>query len=517
MNKEYYYLDGKEQKGPYSIDQLKTLNLKSDTLIWEENFDDWQPLKEIDELKVLLKKTPPPPPPIIDTNVSSKKETISENEKVILGDSNVKLWTTFNVLFFSIVAIGFAAFIAYSLHNSKKTELKNQIYSKIDRVFNGKTVVLDGQISIAVGELRETGYDPDNKKKKETEKETEKEKKSKALQLFPDIVITTMHNTEWWEREKLYTIYEATSGGFKIKQLTRQNEDGFDIETGYSEDMGYKKPTRRYNQPEYIEWGDGKRQKIRDGYWSNTYRLSVRKCYREAFNYFTEEDRKSPGAYSPGKFVDITNFPDLSNEYFFMENTRPKQYSSSSVFSSEWESSGDHGANINNEDWAVYYKIYGKHYELAENKDATNKDLLTNLSIGVGGVFLFLIILLLSKPKFFRNLNIFGKRWENKSYNDQILYFEHSLLGKNKFTEIINEKVSKGLLKFADGGNTVNLSYPNKELFYKISLLQNDKLILISQKDNSIIEFCRVGSKHEVKKDAIENHVDENPTNKMND
>lgn len=44
MNKEFYYLDGKEQKGPYSIDQLKDLNLKSDTLIWEESFDNWKQL-----------------------------------------------------------------------------------------------------------------------------------------------------------------------------------------------------------------------------------------------------------------------------------------------------------------------------------------------------------------------------------------------------------------------------------------------------------------------------------------
>jgi len=41
MNKEYYHLDGKEQKGPYSIEQLKDLNLKSNTLIWEESFENW--------------------------------------------------------------------------------------------------------------------------------------------------------------------------------------------------------------------------------------------------------------------------------------------------------------------------------------------------------------------------------------------------------------------------------------------------------------------------------------------
>jgi hypothetical protein len=492
MNKEYYYLEGKEQKGPYSVDQLKTLNLKSDTLIWEENYENWKPLKEVDELKGLMRKSPPPAP-IIDTNVSSTKETTNESEKIILGDSNVKLWTTLKVFAFSIIIVGIAAYVSYSLHNSKKAELKNKIYSKIEKVFDGKTVILDGQNSLAVGELTETGYNPKGKNKKND-----------------DDIFSSIY-TEWWETEKLYTIYEATNGGFTIKQLTRQNEDGFDIEISYSGDMGYKKTTRRYIKPEYVEWGYGD-----GGYWSNNYRLSVRESYREAFNYFTEEDRKSPGAYSPGKFVDITNFPDIRNAYFYMDNTEPRRYSSSNVFSSEWESSGDHGANINNEDWAVYYKTYGKHYELSENKNVTNKDLFTNLSISVGGVLLLLLILLLSKPKFFRNLALFGKRWENKSYNDQILYFEHSLIGRNKFIEIINEKVSKGILKLTDGGNTVNLSYQNKELFYKIDSLQKDKLILISQKDNSKIELNRVGSNLEDKSDLSKN-TDEDMSDKSND
>lgn len=483
MNKEFYYLDGKEQKGPYSIDQLKEINLKSDTLIWEESFDNWKPLREVEELKGLLKKTPPPPP-IIDTDISSKKEPATDKEKVILGDSNVKLWTTLKILFFSIIAVGLAVLFGYSLHNSKKTELKNQIYSKIDRVLDGKTVILDGQNSLAVGELRETGYDPKGSKKDED------------IFSFP----------EWWENEKLYTIFEATSGGFTIKQLTRQNEDGFDIETSYSGDMGYKKPTRRYVQPNYIDWPRGGRQKISSGYWTDNYRLSVRECYREAFNYFTEEDKKSPGAYSPGKYIDITNFPDIRNDYFYMDNTRPRQYSSSGTFSSEWETSGDHGANINNENWAVYYKAYGKHYELTENKSATQKDLLTKMGIGAGSVLFLLIVLLLSKPKFFRNLALFGKRWENQSYNEQILYFDHSFFGKNKFIEIINDNVSRGQLKITDNGSTLNLSYPKKELFYKIESIEKNRLTIVSQKDNSQIEFSRVGSNEKVSSSSAESN-----------
>jgi len=63
MAQEFFYLDSNnEQKGPLSVDQLKTVGLKPDTLIWVEGFDNWKPAKEVEELKKQLSKTPPPPP-----------------------------------------------------------------------------------------------------------------------------------------------------------------------------------------------------------------------------------------------------------------------------------------------------------------------------------------------------------------------------------------------------------------------------------------------------------------------
>jgi len=78
-------------------------------------------------------------------------------------------------------------------------------------------------------------------------------------------------------------------------------------------------------------------------------------------------------------------------------------------------------------------------------------------------------------------------------------------LGKHTFIEIINDKVSKGVLKFTDKGNTINLSYPSKELFYKIEKIDQDNLTLVSMKDKSNIGFKRIGAKEieEVKSEEI--------------
>ena len=82
MNREYYYLDGNEQRGPLGIDQLKSVGLKPETLVWTEGLKDWKPVKEVDELKILL-KTPPIPPPASVSSVPKRSSVEVEYEKAI--------------------------------------------------------------------------------------------------------------------------------------------------------------------------------------------------------------------------------------------------------------------------------------------------------------------------------------------------------------------------------------------------------------------------------------------------
>lgn len=70
--KEYYYLKGKEQKGPFSIENLSDKSLTSETLVWTDGMDNWEKIKEIDELNHLIKtkSVPPPPPSDLIENIS---------------------------------------------------------------------------------------------------------------------------------------------------------------------------------------------------------------------------------------------------------------------------------------------------------------------------------------------------------------------------------------------------------------------------------------------------------------
>ncbi len=391
MTKEFFYLDGKDQKGPFTIDQLKQVGLKPDTLVWTEEFESWKPAKDVSELADLIKKTPPPPP-IID---SYQSVTVATNEnptktKTLVEDSNVKLWATVKIISLILLLFIVVAFVGYSFVDTKRANLKKEIAEKIAYVFGTKSEVLDGEKTGVQGEEETTNYGKEKTKKKE---------KLTWIKLGKDSVQMDLNNFStqtWAERDGLYTIFKCTKGGFTIKKLTKLNDESFDLETYYSGDMGYRKPefSRGITGWSYNEYGENNTYgNIRN------YRKSVQSCYNEAFDFFTKDDKT--GAYTAGKLIDITTFPDIRNEYFYMDNTAPKLYSSSGHFSADWWSSDDHTANVFCEDARVYYSSKGKHYELTLNEDKFKKDLLLTIGISCGILLLLVIVIGVSKPKFF--------------------------------------------------------------------------------------------------------------------
>ncbi len=58
--KKYYLHDGKENIGPFDLDELKSKGIKKDTIVWCEGMQDWTSAGVIDELKNIVLVTPPP-------------------------------------------------------------------------------------------------------------------------------------------------------------------------------------------------------------------------------------------------------------------------------------------------------------------------------------------------------------------------------------------------------------------------------------------------------------------------
>jgi len=58
--REYYYTDGQDRFGPFTLDQLKDKGITPETRVWFMGIPDWKVAKEIPELTCLFSEFPPP-------------------------------------------------------------------------------------------------------------------------------------------------------------------------------------------------------------------------------------------------------------------------------------------------------------------------------------------------------------------------------------------------------------------------------------------------------------------------
>lgn len=58
--KKYFYSQGNENHGPFSLDEMKNKNIKKETLIWYEGLTDWTPAGDLHGFVEILEKCPPP-------------------------------------------------------------------------------------------------------------------------------------------------------------------------------------------------------------------------------------------------------------------------------------------------------------------------------------------------------------------------------------------------------------------------------------------------------------------------
>lgn len=59
---KYFISLNNKKSGPFSLDELKKMNLTDEYLVWQNGFDDWKNIIEVDELKDFYVKLPPPLP-----------------------------------------------------------------------------------------------------------------------------------------------------------------------------------------------------------------------------------------------------------------------------------------------------------------------------------------------------------------------------------------------------------------------------------------------------------------------
>ncbi|MCH5246828.1 MAG: DUF4339 domain-containing protein [Muribaculaceae bacterium] len=79
MNEEYFIVVNNSHAGPYSVEQLKELNITPETYVWRRGMKQWIKAKDIPELSVVLWNPPAPTPlPVQPVVISQSNEQSSQ-------------------------------------------------------------------------------------------------------------------------------------------------------------------------------------------------------------------------------------------------------------------------------------------------------------------------------------------------------------------------------------------------------------------------------------------------------
>jgi hypothetical protein len=105
--KRFYLHDGKAQRGPYDIDELRQQNISPQTPVWTSTLKDWTPAEQVEELKSLFTSTAPP----------SRKSVQTQ----FRPPAHRKPW----IFVLSIASIIFAAIIIFANKKNKETDQSN--------------------------------------------------------------------------------------------------------------------------------------------------------------------------------------------------------------------------------------------------------------------------------------------------------------------------------------------------------------------------------------------------------
>lgn len=182
MNTYHYSLEGKSL-GPVTLEQLKSLNITKETLVWKEGLSHWVQAGELEELEVLFKSVPPPlnqtvPPPL--------QSTVT----VITEDAEEKRERRQKILIWSGIAIGLLVFIilVMNIGKSKKSNNNDQTTSDTDvpTTEYDTAAAADGSATPAPESYQyetnsQTTYTPPKKAKKKTEDELRQELYNKEI------------------------------------------------------------------------------------------------------------------------------------------------------------------------------------------------------------------------------------------------------------------------------------------------------------------------------------------------
>ena len=83
----YFFHDGNEQQGPFSVEELKLKSIRRETPVWKKDLKEWTRAGDLPELSELFENAPPPFRKQVSSSSSptSSKDSLTEKTGLKLG------------------------------------------------------------------------------------------------------------------------------------------------------------------------------------------------------------------------------------------------------------------------------------------------------------------------------------------------------------------------------------------------------------------------------------------------
>jgi uncharacterized membrane protein YhaH (DUF805 family) len=126
--KKYFYSDGEEKFGPFTLDELKEKNISRETLVWSKELEDWQKADRVSELKEIFFLSPPP-----------LKKTYTKNKESIYTEKTTNWYLK--------------CLKQYADFSGRARRKEYWMFALFNMIFFIVAMILDNVLGLTVGEL----------------------------------------------------------------------------------------------------------------------------------------------------------------------------------------------------------------------------------------------------------------------------------------------------------------------------------------------------------------------------
>ena len=360
-----------------------------------------------------------------------------------------------------VVVVFLVFFWGYLFTEGKKWILKNSIERKIESIFKGNDTIFFSQNTDIKGELLNTGIVP-------VEKVWLKKKNGQVCYLISlsDSIKWIIENkfhcsSDWVEQQQFTSIFFRSSGGFTLRKVYRNKNDG------------------KFNN-RFIEYYDSKSKDMGFKTTKSTDTPSIQSCYNDGYKIFKQ-------GYLSNFEVNNLNMNDcfkLKNDYYTLD----------SVIGSwvPYERMINFGKDIDliknvivEKDIDLFIETTGGGFIMNESIEHIQRDLKIWFFISFVFIISLMVIFLKKYPRFFKTFNLYFKRWKLKESENTYMVIKKPLFSQPTFTEIYPNTIRYGKISILEKGTSIQFITSEGTSVYKIDYLDNKILVLISKEDKS--------------------------------